>query len=124
MHITISPSSGEPIYSQIVSQVKEQIWDGTLPNGYALPSIRQLAKDLRISVITTKRAYEELERDGYITSHVGRGSFVSWERTEELLEDRKERVRELIGEAVKEGKRLNMSSADLVELLRAKYEED
>lgn len=124
MQIMISPSSGEPIYAQIVSQVKEQIWNGTLPPGHPLPSIRQLAKDLRISVITTKRAYEDLERAGYITSHVGRGSFVSLEQTDGFREGQRERVRELIRDAVKEGKRLNMESAEMIDILRSEYEEE
>ena len=76
MDIIISNQSSEPIYEQIVSQVKAQIMNGTLAEGDALPSMRALAQSLRISVITTKRAYEELERDGFIETYTGRGSFV------------------------------------------------
>ena len=76
MNIYISNASGEPIYSQIVTQIKAQIISGELKEGDPLPSMRVLAKELRISVITTKRAYEELEREGFIYSVKGRGNFV------------------------------------------------
>jgi len=77
MEIYISNTGGQPIYAQITGQIKEKILSGALQEGDALPSIRLLAKELRISVITTKRAYEELERDGFITTLPGRGSFVA-----------------------------------------------
>lgn len=77
MEIYISNTSGEPIYGQIIRQIKEKILLGQLQEGDALPSIRLLAKELCISVITTKRAYEELEREGYIYTQPGRGSFVA-----------------------------------------------
>ena len=77
MDIILSNSSGKPIYEQIADQVKEQIMTGALSAGDALPSMRLLAKELRISVITTKRAYEELEREGFIQSVPGKGSFVA-----------------------------------------------
>ena len=75
--ILISNSSGKPIYEQITSQIKNMILSGTLQAGEALPSMRLLAKELRISVITTKRAYEDLERDGFIETVPGKGSFVA-----------------------------------------------
>lgn len=77
MNIIISNSSGQPIYEQIVTQIKNLIISGDLQEGDALPSMRLLAKELRISVITTKRAYEELEREGFIVSITGKGSFVA-----------------------------------------------
>lgn len=77
MDIIISNSSGAPIYEQICSQIKGKIISGELKEGDALPSIRLLAKELRISVITTKRAYEELERDGFLVTYAGKGSFVA-----------------------------------------------
>ena len=77
MDIIISCNTGKPIYEQITDQVKEQIMTGALAAGDALPSMRLLAKELRISVITTKRAYEELERDGYIYTVAGKGSFAA-----------------------------------------------
>ena len=84
MDIIISNSSGEPIYEQISSQIKALVMDGTLKAGDALPSMRTLALELRISVITTKRAYEELERDGFIESYTGKGSFVKGQNEENL----------------------------------------
>jgi len=77
LNIIISNSSGQPIYEQIVTQIKNLIISGDLQEGDALPSMRLLAKELRISVITTKRAYEELEREGFIVSITGKGSFVA-----------------------------------------------
>ena len=92
MNIFISNTSGLPIYEQIRSQIKAQIISGALSAGEALPSIRSLAKDLRISVITTKRAYEELERDGCVYTVAGKGSFVA-ARNETLI--REEHLREM-----------------------------
>ena len=77
MNLLLDNRSGVPIYTQIYTQIRAQITDGTLKADEALPSIRNLAKDLRISVITTKRAYEELEKEGYIYTIAGKGSFVS-----------------------------------------------
>ena len=100
MNLMISNSSGQPIYEQICTQIKQLIQSGSLAADEALPSIRLLAKDLRISVITTKRAYEELEREGYIYTVPGKGSFASGSmdadaaRRKELLT----RVRELVTE--------------------------
>ena len=87
MNIIISNSSGKPIYEQISTQIKEHILRGELDRGEALPSMRLLAKELRISVITTKRAYEELERDGFIETVTGKGSFVANKNTELVREE-------------------------------------
>lgn len=87
MNIHISNTSGKSLYEQIYAQIKNQILDGTLKEGEPLPTIRGLAKDLRISVITTSRAYSDLERDGYIYSVVGKGSFVA-ERNREFIRER------------------------------------
>ena len=92
MTILINNKSGQPIYEQIFDQIRGQILSGALAEDEALPSIRNLAKDLRISVITTKRAYEELEAAGYIYTLVGKGSFVA-ARNEELL--REEHLRQI-----------------------------
>lgn len=86
MNILISNSSGKPIYEQIVSQIKALIISGELNEGDTLPSMRLLAKELRISVITTKRAYEELEREGFIVSVTGKGSFVASKNVELIKE--------------------------------------
>lgn len=88
MQITITNTSKEPIYEQISAQIKKLILLGDLKQGDALPSMRQLAKDLRVSIITTKRAYEELEKDGFINSIVGRGSFVAEQNIETMKEEK------------------------------------
>ena len=88
MNIVISNKDDRPIYEQIVSQFKEMIISGKLKSGESLPSIRALAKDLRISVITTKRAYEELERDGFIETVAGKGSFVAGQDTDAIKEEK------------------------------------
>ncbi len=88
MNILLDNRSGVPIYTQICSQIRNQIADGTVQPDEALPSIRSLAKDLRISVITTKRAYEELEREGYIYTVAGKGCFAA-ELNHELLREEK-----------------------------------
>ena len=90
MDIIISNSSGEPIYQQISQQIKAQIMSGELKEGDLLPSMRNLAVELRISVITTKRAYEDLEREGFIESYTGEGSFVKAQNAELL---RKEEIK-------------------------------
>lgn len=86
MNIIISNSSGQPIYEQIVCQIKNQILTKGLAAGDALPSMRLLAKELKISVITTKRAYEELEKEGLIESYTGKGSFVKAQNAQQLKE--------------------------------------
>lgn len=92
MNLIISNASGQPIYEQIYTQIKAEILCGSLREGDALPSIRALAKDLRISVITTKRAYDELERDGYIYTVAAKGCYVA-EKNAELV--REEYLRQL-----------------------------
>ena len=116
MTILIDNRSGAPIYEQIFEQVRRQIFSGELKEGTALPSIRSLARDLRISVITTKRAYEELESAGYIYTLPGKGSFVA-ARNEQLL--REEWLRELEGHllSVKElARRCGLSRTELTEI--------
>ncbi|NGZ77725.1 GntR family transcriptional regulator [Saccharibacillus alkalitolerans] len=124
MNILISNSSGEPIYAQIVSQIRQLILNGELEPGTPLPSIRQLAKDLQISVITTKRAYEELERERLIDSMVGRGSFVSGVNREFLRERRLKALEEKLAEAAAESRMLGLDKRELFELLETVYEED
>ena len=103
--IIISNSSGKPIYEQIADQVKEQIMAGALAAGDALPSMRLLAKELRISVITTKRAYEELERDGFLENVPGKGCFVAPQNRELLREAQLRRVEEKLTQAIEEARR-------------------
>ncbi|MEX3747809.1 MULTISPECIES: GntR family transcriptional regulator [Lysinibacillus] len=124
MQIIISNSSKEPIYEQIYAQIKKLILTGELQEGQALPSMRQLAKDLEISVITTKRAYEELEKNGFIYSIVGKGSFIA-EQNKEMMRERKIKViEENLLIAIQNGKEMNLSLAELKEMLTLLYTED
>ena len=104
MDIHISNSSGIPIYEQLVTQIKNLILNGVLQDGEALPSMRLLAKELRISVITTKRAYEELEREGFLYTVVGKGSFVAVKNAELLREQQRRIVEDSLGKAVESAK--------------------
>lgn len=122
MNIHLSNTSQEPIYLQIKNQLKQSILRDELKEGDSLPSMRSLAKDLRISVITTKRAYEELERDGYITSVVGKGSFVAGQSTAMIHEKRLKMVEEELAAIVQESKNLNIPYQQLEELLKMLYE--
>lgn len=124
MKIVISNSSKEPIYEQIKRQIKEGILRGDLKENELLPSIRQLAKDLQISVITTKRAYDDLEQEGFIVSVVGKGSFVAGQNREFLREMRLRWIEERLGEVVAEGKALGVTLPELVEMLRLLYEDE
>jgi len=121
--IIISNSSGKPIYEQITDQVKEQIMAGALAAGDALPSMRLLAKDLRISVITTKRAYEELERDGFLENVPGKGCFVAPQNRELLREAQLRRVEEKLTQAIEEARRGAVSLEELKEMLTELYQE-
>lgn len=122
MDIIISNSSGDPIYEQIYSQIKAAIMNGVLKEGDALPSMRILAQQLRISVITTKRAYEELERDGFIESYTGRGSFVKKQNAEFLREEILKQTEGLLDEACSKAKQCGMTLDELREMLEIIYE--
>lgn len=121
MDIIISNSSGDPIYEQIYSQIKANIMNGVLKEGDALPSMRVLAQQLRISVITTKRAYEELERDGFIESYTGRGSFVKKQNAEFLREEILKQTENLLDEACSKAKQCGMTLDELREMLEIIY---
>lgn len=123
MNIIISNSSQEPIYEQIVGQIKNMIIRGELAENELLPSIRSLAKDLQISVITTKKAYEELENDGYIVTVQGKGSFVAAQNKELLKEMRLKIVEEKLEEAVEAGRSIELSLEEMQEMLKILYEE-
>lgn len=123
MKIIISNSSQEPIYEQIVKQIKNSIIRGDLVGGDSLPSIRNLAQELQISVITTKRAYEELEKAGFIETVQGRGSYVSSQNKEFLREKRIRIIEERLTEVVEESKALNLSFEEIIEILKLIYEE-
>ena len=121
MDMIISNSSGKPIYEQIADQIREQIMAGSLAAGEALPSMRLLAKELRISVITTKRAYEELEREGFLHSVPGKGCFVAPQNRELLREAQLRRVEEHLSHAVEEARKGAFSLTELQEMLDVLY---
>ena len=121
MDIILSNTSGKPIYEQISNQVKEQIMSGALAAGDALPSMRLLAKELRISVITTKRAYEELERDGFLENVPGKGCFVAPQNRELLREAQLRKVEEKLSQAVEEARKGAFPLEDLHEMLDILY---
>ncbi len=123
MNIILSNASDEPIYGQIVRQIRQAILSGELTPGQPLPSIRQLAKDLQISVITTKRAYEELEKEGLTDSVVGKGSFVSGANPQFIREQRLRLLEGKLIEAVQECRSLHMPLEELVAHIRLLYEE-
>ena len=123
MNIIINNSSGEPIYSQIENQIKNQIVTNVLEPHEPLPSIRGLAKDLRISVITTKRAYDELERDGYIYTLPGKGSFVSAQDKELLKESIMRNMEEYLIKALEEGRKAQISIEEIIETIKVLAEE-
>lgn len=121
MDLIISNSSGEPIYNQITSQIKAMILDGRLKEGDALPSMRNLALQLRISVITTKRAYEELEREGFIESYTGKGSFVKAQNKELLREEQLKQTEALIAQACDKAKLCGITLEELHEIMDIVY---
>lgn len=123
MDIIISNSSDKPLYEQISAQIKNLIMTGTLKEGDALPSMRLLAKELRISLITTKRAYEELEREGFIETLTGRGSFVAGSNMELLKEQQYRYVEEHLQKAVEIAKSSGISQAEVEDILALLYEE-
>lgn len=123
MDIIISNSSGIPLYEQIEEQIKSQIMAGELAEGDALPSMRVLAKDLKISIITTKRAYEELERDGFIVSVTGKGSFVKGINSEIVKENMMFAIQEQFESAVDKALLGKVTLDELQEMLRLIYEE-
>lgn len=117
MNIYVDNKSGRPIYEQIYSQIKAQIISGALAEDEALPSIRNLAKDLRISVITTKRAYDELEREGFIYTVAAKGCFVAPKNVELLREDSLRRIEEHMDAIVQLAASCNLTRAELIEML-------
>ena len=121
MDIIISNMVDEPIYLQIENQIKAKIMSGELTAGEALPSMRNLAMQLRISVITTKRAYEELERDGFIESYTGRGCFVKAQNAKLLREESLRQTRELLSKAVDKAKMSGIGLDELKEILEKEY---
>ena len=123
MDIIISNSSNDPIYMQIVNQIKAMIMIGELSPGEALPSMRNLAMQMRVSLITTKRAYEELERDGFIETYTGKGSFVKAQNAELLREENLRQVEEHLQKAVQKAKMSGIAFEELTDILKLLYEE-
>ena len=123
MKIIISNSSQDPIYEQISSQIKGMIIRGELDQGQVLPSIRGLAKDLQISVITTKRAYDELEKEGFIETMRGKGSFVAMQNKELMKEKKLKIIEEKLVEVVKESNHMGISYEEINEMLKILFQE-
>ena len=117
MEIIVSNASDKPIYAQIASQIQDAILSGDLEEGTPLPSIRALANDLHISVITTKRAYADLEEAGFIDTVQGKGSFVAGGNRELLREGRLKRVEDLLDQAVHEASAVGIGTSELHEML-------
>ena len=123
MNILIDNKSGTPIYDQIYSQIKSQIISGVLKQDELLPSIRGLAKDLRISFITTKRAYEELEKEGFIYTLPAKGCYVAPKNVELLREENLKKIEEYIDEIVRLAASCNLSKQDIIEMVNFSLEE-
>lgn len=123
MNIVISNKDDRPIYEQITSQMKNMILSGKLEEGSQLPSIRVLAKDLRISVITTKRAYEELERDGFIITVAGKGSYVAENNSAVLKEEKMKQLEENVRRLIEEAYNSGISKEDVKEIFDICLEE-
>lgn len=121
VNIIISNSSGIPIYEQITSQIKDMVIKGTLKEGDSLPSMRLLAKELKISVITTKRAYEELERDGFIETVVGKGSFIASKNIEFIKEENLRILEEYLSKAVKIARSSDITLQEIYDIINILY---
>ncbi len=124
MDILIRNTGEEPIYQQITRQIKGLILSGELPQGEALPSMRALARDLRISVITTKRAYEDLERDGFLTTVPGKGCFVAPRNLELVKEETRRQVEEHLARAVSAARAGGVSQEEVFAALEILYQEE
>lgn len=123
MEIIISNSSSKPIYEQITSQMKAMIMNGSLEPGQAIPSMRALAKTLHVSVITVQKAYEDLQRDGFIETTVGRGSFVAYASQDLFQEEQQKHIEALLIEAVELAKSAGIQREQLQTLIELFYDE-
>ena len=124
MEIFISNTSDKPLYEQITAQIKNLILNGALKEGDALPSMRILAKELRISVITTKRAYEELEREGFIVTQSGKGSYEAARNVELIREENYRRIEQQLLTAVNMARLSEISLDEMIEILTLLYKEE
>ena len=123
MNININNSSTVPLYEQIQNQIKAQILNGTLTPGEGLPSIRNLAKELKVSIITSKRAYEELEKEGFIETVTGKGTFVAKQNTERMKEIMLYEIENKLEEIIKQAKSVGVSLEEGIEIFKSIYEE-
>ncbi len=123
LNINISNTSTIPLYEQIQTQIKSQILNGNLKSGDGLPSIRNLAKELKVSIITTKRAYEELEKEGFIETVTGKGTFVSKQNTERLKEITLYDIENKLEEIIKQAKAVGVTLEEGIEIFKSIYEE-
>ena len=123
MNILVDNKSGEPIYNQIYAQIRGQIINGELEENEMLPSIRALAKDLRISFLTTKHAYDELEKEGFIYTLQGKGSFVAPRNTEMIREENLKKIEEHIEQIVQLAANGNISRQEVLEMVSFGLEE-
>ncbi|MGM8364533.1 GntR family transcriptional regulator [Virgibacillus sp. W0181] len=124
INILLNTNSKEPLFMQIKEQIKQHILTGKLVEGDALPSMRLLAKELKISVITTKRAYEDLEQEGYVVSAVGKGTFVAGQQPHVLIEWQMRELENDLEKIILSAKKLGLKKQDIIELLDVYYEED
>lgn len=124
MHIIISTTSKQPLFEQIKQQIKNQIHSGLLQEGDALPSMRKLAKEIQVSVITTKRAYEDLEHEGYVMSAVGKGTFIAGQQPHILKEWQLRELENNLEILVQSAKQMNVSKDKFIQLLDVYYEEE
>lgn len=123
MNIILSHASGKPIYEQITDQIKAMVIGGELKSGDPLPSMRLLAKNLRVSVITTKRAYEDLERDGFIETAVGKGSFIANQNISAIREHHQKEMEEYLRKAISLARSSSISPQELAALVEILYKE-
>ena len=124
MKILISNTSDNPLYQQIKDQIKDAILKEELAEGDALPSIRTFANDLKVSVLTIRRVYDELEKEGFVTSQVGIGTFVSASNIELLRDSKRRLVEEKMLDMIQTAKSLNISKTELNDMMNILYEED
>ncbi|EQK39160.1 MULTISPECIES: GntR family transcriptional regulator [Paraclostridium] len=123
MNINISNTSTTPLYEQIKNQIQNQILDSTLKQGEGLPSIRNFAKELKVSIITIKRAYEELEKEGFIETIAGRGTFVSMQNKERLRETALYEIENKLEIVIKQAKSVGITLEEGIEIFKSLYEE-
>ena len=124
MKIIISNNSDTPLYQQIKGQITDAVLKGELSEGDPLPSIRSFANDLRVSVLTIRRVYDDLEKEGFVNSQVGIGTFVSAGNTELLLESKRRLVEQKMTDMIHTAKSLGITRQELSEMMEILYEED